>query len=248
MKEGVSGFGSENTPLRRKESSPLGTGRLIIMRHAEAQHNVPGQSHITSPQLTVLGRKQAILAGQYFKEQGISFSSIYTSGRPRTNQTAEFMMLPGVVIHHEERLHERDSGIYAEKLMGQTRATTEKLGHVLSQLPDEQRWDHIPQLDGVDTQTYETERAAAERFNGALINIASSHPGETILVIAHEGIMRSYLASLRQEERATHGNAESVFSGLHISNTGFYTVEGFSVEDEIKFKVTDLQLSGISDS
>src|SRR5258708_4304764 len=167
MKERVNGDRSEENSFN-KEISPLGVATIVVMRHAEAEHNVLGQSYITSPNLTPLGQEQSQSMWQFFQENGIYFSSVITSGRPRTNQTAYAMGLQGVPLYHEEMLHERDSGIYAENLGERTRETSENLGELLSQLSDKERWDYVPELNGVETNTYETERASSERFNQAL--------------------------------------------------------------------------------
>ncbi len=85
---------------------------LYIIRHGQTEMNsayaLQGRSNHP---LNDVGIQQAKEAGRWFKEQGITFSKIYTSPLIRAIQTAENIAVTAELIV-EERLIEMDYGPY----------------------------------------------------------------------------------------------------------------------------------------
>ncbi len=64
----------------------------------------------------------------------------------------------------------------------------------------------------------ETDNAAAKRFRVALLEILAKHPGETIAVVSHGFVMRTFLHFLKQKEL-------SQMPSGYIQNAGYLHFE-----------------------
>lgn len=198
-----------------------GTAKLIVVRHAQSQANVEGY-HISNPSLTEKGRKQAQDLGKFFRDESIVFDAVYTSPKPRTQQTATEVLTAmdlSLPINTREGLREKSLGISREIPENVAQSARKELDITVPRLTDEERWEYIPNIDGIDKELFETERSVANRMNQALTEIAGSHPGETVLVVSHFMAMRAHLASMEEEP-----SDNSAFTENWVGNTGFYVV------------------------
>ncbi|MCR5558472.1 MAG: histidine phosphatase family protein [Butyrivibrio sp.] len=85
---------------------------LYIIRHGETElnskHVLQGRS---DHELDSKGFDQSRKAAEWLKEEGISFSKVYSSPLKRAVQTAE-NVAPGIAVYIDERLIEMDYGPY----------------------------------------------------------------------------------------------------------------------------------------
>jgi broad specificity phosphatase PhoE len=201
---------------------------LYVVRHAQSEANVHGWQNTPSPSITEHGRQQARERGIGFREQGVVFAAAYTSGKPRTMQTAagilEGMDAGDIPVHVIAGLHEKGEGKYGVIPEGVTqKEVSTALRTTLRTMPDTERWDYVPEIPGINPETYETEHATAERVHNALSEIVVEHSGENVLVVSHAMTMRAHLVSLQTDAMSETGNV--VFAENTPGNTGYYVVD-----------------------
>jgi probable phosphoglycerate mutase len=156
--------------------------KLIVVRHGETHANLYGrwQGHSDSP-LTKAGIAQAEAVAQRLK--GCRFSRLYSSDLGRALQTAQIIAdRTGHEIILDERLRERHLGVF----QGLTRAEME------ATYPEE--W-HLYRTAGPDYAIPGGESAPQrfERSTTCLREIATHHPGETVVIITHGGVLNGLL-------------------------------------------------------
>lgn len=161
--------------------------RIVAIRHGEtawnAEKRLQGQLDIG---LNELGREQArrlfdALAGE-------EFSAVYASDLIRARATAEAFARPaGIAVQTDRALRERGFGIFE----GHTYAEIEQ------RWPDETlRWrrrepDFAPEGG-------ESLVAFQARCVSAALRIAAAHPGQSIALVAHGGVLDAlYRAATR---------------------------------------------------
>ena len=152
-----------------------------FVRHGETQWNIEDkiQGHTDSP-LTDLGLKQA----QDLVEQlrGRDFKKVYTSDLPRAKTTAEiFAKELGLELEETEFLRERNFGPYE--------GTSKENLSLLETLEEKGQ-------DFGDVGV-EINKSIVERFTAFLKEKVAMHPGESILVVTHGGVMRIMLLRLK---------------------------------------------------
>ena len=156
--------------------------RLIVVRHGETTGNVAGrwQGHWDSP-LTESGIAQAEAVARRLER--FDFSAFFSSDLGRALQTARIIAnQTGHKIVPDERLRERRFGIFE----GLTRT------EMASKYPDEWRLFEASGADYVIPQG-ESARQRFERATSRLQEIALNHPGETVLIVTHGGVLISML-------------------------------------------------------
>lgn len=154
--------------------------QILVIRHGETKWNIEGrwQGHLDSP-LTRNGNLQAQAVAQSLVD--FQFQALYCSDLGRALETADYISRStGKKIKKDERLRERGLGIF-EGL------TTDEMEQ---QYPDEfaefQRSgpEYILREGESASQKYDRNIAC---FN----EIAKKHPGETIVVVCHGGVVDS---------------------------------------------------------
>jgi len=152
--------------------------QLLIVRHGETLWNI--QKRIQGQQdseLTETGIAQAHALVERFRED--SFSALYSSDLGRAYRTAEIVAAEtGHMIHPDPRLRERHFGIFH----GLTWEEAERV------YPEE-RAAYL--TDGPDYVIPEGEsaRECMHRSVAGLEEIARRHPGETVLIVTHGGVL-----------------------------------------------------------
>ena len=152
--------------------------RLVIVRHGETAWNLDTriQGH-TDIQLNERGRWQARQAGLALRDEGID--AIYSSDLLRASQTAEAIAQAcGLTFQRDVGLRERHFGRF------------EGLTHeqISAEWPEEaRRWRlrdpaYGPEGGEVLTSFYDRTVGTAER-------LALAHPGQTIALVAHGGVL-----------------------------------------------------------
>jgi len=163
---------------RNRKMQPV---TIIVVRHGQTQWNVEGrwQGTLDSP-LTELGRKQALDAAKIVAEYRLD--AVYSSPVGRAVETARIILsssnLPIIPV---EALRERDHGVYEG----------------LNAAEIEERYPGTRYRDcGVSRETWappegESMAEVRERVRQFLLDLASRHSGQTVLLVTHSGVVRA---------------------------------------------------------
>jgi 2,3-bisphosphoglycerate-dependent phosphoglycerate mutase len=152
--------------------------RFCIVRHGETDWNVERriQGRIDKP-LNDVGRVQAEATARGLREQ--AFAAAYSSDLARAWHTAEIVARRlGLGVHAEPGLRERHYGV----LQGLTAA------EIAERLPTHYQCYRArdPQAD---YEGGESLKLLAMRVTVALEALAARHPGQTVLVVTHGGVL-----------------------------------------------------------
>ncbi|MCG8338895.1 MAG: histidine phosphatase family protein [Proteobacteria bacterium] len=154
---------------------------LIVIRHGETEWNIQGrwQGHNDSP-LTNNGIDQAKAAAQAVKS--FKTSALYSSDLGRTIQTAESIVAEtGHTILTDARLRERHLGIFQ--------------GLTIQQMSESYPSDYEHFKSGDAEYKVPEGESIRQRYNRSIecINeLASNHPGESIIVVTHGGVLDGF--------------------------------------------------------
>ena len=167
--------------------------RFGLIRHAQTEWNrakrIQGQSD--SP-LTAKGKKQAEKWGDAINE--ITWDSILASDIGRAFETATIINhILQVPLTSDKRLREQNWGSWTGKTVGGIEKDDPEL------LAGQTRagWQFCPP-DGEDRFN------VWKRSQTALIEAAASWPGKTILVVTHEGVIKSLIYRLSGRRFLAH--------------------------------------------
>jgi 2,3-bisphosphoglycerate-dependent phosphoglycerate mutase len=193
--------------------------RVLAIRHGETAWNVETriQGHLDIP-LNDTGRWQAARLAEALGDEGIT--ALYSSDLARACKTAQAIAQRlGVGVHLDAGLRERAFGVFE----GLTFAEIE------ARWPQQaERWRARDPAFGAEGG--ETLQAFYERCVATARGLAARHPGQTIALVAHGGVMDClYRAATRVDLHAPRswqlGNA-SINRLLH--SEGGFTLVGWS--------------------
>jgi 2,3-bisphosphoglycerate-dependent phosphoglycerate mutase len=194
------------------------TTRLFLVRHGESTGNVAGLlSGHSDHELTEKGKEQAKHTGKKLKD--VQFNAAYSSDLKRAAQTAEIILgKPFPTLKHVFELRERHFGSLESQPEEHLQRLLDEHKDHYDTLTDEERWSYRYAPD------IESNHEVSTRFIKALTEIAKRHPGETILVVAHGGCIRTTLIKigfatekeLPPRSFANAGYAELVFDGKNF--------------------------------
>ncbi len=171
---------------------------VYIIRHAEkekGEFRVPGLPHQDQP-LSQKGREEAHKLWSYLCDKQIS--AIYVSRYQRTGQTIEYAAQQlGITPVVDDRLNELDSG-------------------VLDPMSDKEIQEKYPEFWEAYTERTadfrfpggETGEEACRRIADFLEEKRQAHPGENIVFVTHEGLMRQlmcYIVDIPVYKRGNFG-------------------------------------------
>ncbi len=166
-------------------------GQLILVRHGQQRWPDPETATVgdwVDPPLSELGEKQAAAVAAYLADEPVSV--VYSSHLKRAHATgravAEAKEVEQVVIEELEEIHlygglppdTRPSDVLGDKVIGGARNR-----FVLTR-----RWDSYPHS--------ETSADFRRRVGLAVEGAIADHPGETVVVACHGGVINTYLADL----------------------------------------------------
>ena len=165
--------------------------RLLLLRHGESEWNAQGRwQGWADPPLSALGEQQGVEAGRRLRSVGLS--AVAASDLRRAMRTAKLAAaevgLPGPV-HVEPGVREYDVGEWS----GLTRTEIE------TQWPGALHAWRQGRL--VATPGGETRDTFVARVAAAVTRIASAHPGGTVLVVTHGGVISALERSLGADHR-----------------------------------------------
>jgi broad specificity phosphatase PhoE len=158
---------------------------FYIVRHGETDwnvdHRVQGHTDIV---LNATGELQAQMAGNLLKD--IHFDAVYSSDLVRAQRTAEIIALDRALeIQTTQLLREQHFG----KFEGTLWTETSQLFDARKRLSEEELLHHR-------IADEETHHEVITRLFTFLREASLTHRGQTILVVAHGGLMRHLLARL----------------------------------------------------
>lgn len=165
---------------------------FYLVRHGETHWNVQQrwQGHLDSS-LTERGVQQVTALAD--KLQGTHFDAVYSSDLPRAVASAQILTKHlKIELHTSPLLRERNAG----PVEGTTAADRLKQPHIHDrfhaylQLKSIAKWDQKPFPD------FESNLEVAERFEAELLCLATQHPTHQVLVVAHGGNIRNFLAHI----------------------------------------------------
>jgi len=158
--------------------------RLILWRHGQtawnAEHRIQGQH---DAKLDDTGRAQARAAAARLARR--EPDAIVSSDLSRAADTAaELVALTGVTPSYDVRLRERSFGEW------ETLLATE----VQERWPN--GWDRWHRGEPIDDAGVERIEDMGKRISEALVEIVARHPGETVVVTTHGGVVRHGIEAL----------------------------------------------------
>ncbi len=164
--------------------------RLVLIRHGESEDNVAGRlSGWTDSDLTSVGvdqaRRMARLVADIYRP-----AALYASPLTRAVKTARAIAeLTGLPINLREDLREIHFGD-AEGLT---------IDEVVSRFPTE--WQRAQDEDDVEFgfPGGEPRIQFHQRVRNAFSDLIESHPGETIAVVSHGGVLSTFLADVAEK-------------------------------------------------
>ncbi|MDB5261018.1 MAG: histidine phosphatase family protein [Adhaeribacter sp.] len=156
---------------------------IYLLRHGQTAWNADGNRYCgrTDLPLTETGLTQAHAAAAQLKN--ITFDAVYSSPLERAYRTAQ-IACGGQAVKKDERLIEADFGRWEGKPKEIFIPENEQIW---------QNWCEDPE----QTKAGETGESAGEvikRVNDFYLSLQAQHTGGNILVVAHNGVNRLYLA------------------------------------------------------
>ncbi len=154
---------------------------VIVVRHGQTEWNVQGrwQGTLNSP-LTPLGRQQAEAVRLVLSS--VPLDAVYSSDVGRAIETAHIIIQGrGLSIIQDPALRERDHGVYE----GLTAAEIEQL------YPGTRFRDVGGSRETWSPPRGETMAQVRVRVHAFLKELARRHPGETVLLATHSGVVRA---------------------------------------------------------
>ncbi|SEL79687.1 probable phosphoglycerate mutase [Roseateles sp. YR242] len=188
---------------------------ILAIRHGETAWNREGrlQGHLNLP-LNELGERQAERLGEALADESIQ--AVYASDLDRAATTARALALPhGLTVTTDVRLRERSFGRFEGKLWTELEAESPEAA-----LRWRQRDPDFEPPGGESLNTFYARCVAAASA------LASAHPGQTVALVAHGGVLDClYRAATRVDLQAPR----SWVLGNASINRLIYTPQGFSL-------------------
>lgn len=192
--------------------------RVIIVRHGQSTYNIEKriQGRSDASTLTDKGVNDAITVGKALGN--ISFHTIYTSPLQRAKRTAEIIsesLASKSTIQTSEKLMEIDLPLWEGMLNAD----------IKQKFPDDYRnWHSFPQElkmlvnRGQETREFFPISSLYEQAQQFWQEILSRHQGETILLVAHNGINRALISTALGISSARYQSIQQSNCGISILN------------------------------
>lgn len=206
--------------IQQLEEKTLNT-RVIILRHGQSTYNTQGriQGRSDLSVLTDKGRADAKMTGIAF--QGLKFAAVYCSPLQRAQQTALAVLdclSDRYPLQTDDRLLEIDLPLWETLLNSEVRDKYAAEYRLWKEHPHELKM-LLPQADGSNREFFPVLAlyAQAQDF---WQDILARHRGETIAIVAHNGINRALIST-------AVGIPPQMYHSVQQSNCGV-TVLNFS--------------------
>lgn len=196
--------------------------RVIIVRHGESTYNTEKriQGRSDASKLTEKGRNDAIKVGKALSN--ISFDAIYTSPLQRAKETADILRHElainaenSATIETSHKLMEIDLPLWVGMLSAEVKEKFPEDYRIWSEEPDQLKM----LLQGAEgTQEYFPVLALYEQARQFWQEILPYHQGETILIVAHNGINRAMLATALSISPSRYHSLQQSNCGISVLN------------------------------
>lgn len=197
-----------------------GVTQLFLVRHGESLANERNilQGNTVDEPLSPKGVQQAAAAGQALKVAPVA--QVFSSALLRAKQTAEAIAVQHVLpVQIIEPLHEVNIGVWAGR----------KWEDIRQQMPE--AWEQYMADHGeFPTPGGESYRDVLDRVRPVFERLLTEHAGQTIVAVAHNVVIRVYLAHLlgiglrRSTVIRQHNGAISLIRRDHHGETVAVTV------------------------
>lgn len=190
------------------EQSPTSRTIVVLVRHGQSEHNALGaiSTRGPGPDLTELGREQAAVAGESLAGRGVT--RVYSSNLVRARASAS--IIGGILRTGPEVVEEDLREVDAGDLEGCTgRADYERLDAAFVAWRREE-------LEVRIGATGETGREMRDRLARVLRTLGSRHPGETIVAVAHGGLLEIGLPLVVDNLPSTFREGEHLANGACV--------------------------------
>jgi broad specificity phosphatase PhoE len=222
MGDVVAGAGAEFRGIATGGGRPIGkTARtrtrrsarptlLLLVRHAETEDNVAERlSGWTDGHLSRLGEQQVRLLADHFNRAHGHAAAIYASPLIRARRTAEAI---GELTGHAPILLDDLREMHFGEVDGMPFADLrERYGDLLAA-------DDDPAADDFAWPSGESRRQFVERVRRAMDRIARAHPGASVAVVTHGGVIAMFLV-------VAHGEPVSNWRKWIVPNASLTEVE-----------------------
>ena len=213
--------------MRQKEypqarfERPEGATEILLVRHGESRPAIPGNPFPLvdghgDPELSELGRQQAVLVGERLRS--LPIDAVYVTKLRRTSETAAPLcnhlgMNPILEPNlHEVFLGEWEGGIF--------RIKAAQNDPVIVQMRQEERWDVIPGAESVNV--------FKDRIRQGLKNIVSNHPNQLVVAVVHGGVIGQILAHATGSRPFAFLGADNASISQIVIHEGIMTVRRFN--------------------
>lgn len=181
-----------------------GPDRVILARHGETEYESEYMG-AAGGSLTALGRAQARDLGERLRSSSVT--AVYCSELSRGVQTAEIAAaLLGLPVTVRVGIHEYPAGDYLgrpyDAKFFDAMVTSWLAGDLAVQVPGGESGDQV-----------------ADRVLQVLEDLVRRHPGETVLVVSHGGVVLALMG------RLAPGSTMAPRSGLEVANGSSYVLE-----------------------
>lgn len=188
--------------------------RLFLVRHGRSADVVPGTREASDPPLAGEGVLQAERLAKRLADTPIA--AVYSSHLRRAVDTARHLATPhGLDVTEREDLQEVLLGQWSE---GEFRRRAMVRDPEWLEFSRSGRWDKVPGSEGDDSLRHRVRTAVDE--------IAEAHPGGTVVVVAHGGVINAYLADLLELHRSFFITVENTSVTLVRARPGSTGGEG----------------------
>ncbi|MBO3461845.1 histidine phosphatase family protein [Aetokthonos hydrillicola Thurmond2011] len=196
--------------------------RVIIVRHGESTYNTEKriQGRTDASKLTEKGRNDAIKVGKALSN--ISFDAIYTSPLQRAKETADIIRRELAInagnsasIQTSDKLMEIDLPLWVGMLSAEVKEKFPEDYQIWLEQPDKLKM-LLKRAEG--TQEYFPVLALYEQARQFWQEILPYHQGETILIVAHNGINRAMLATALSISPSRYHSLQQSNCGISVLN------------------------------
>jgi phosphoserine phosphatase len=212
------------------EDKTLST-RVIILRHGQSTYNSQGriQGRSDLSVLTDKGRADAELTGKAF--HGLTFGAVYSSPLQRAQQTAAAVFdraTDRTTIQTDDRLLEIDLPLWETMLNTDVRAKYAAEYQAWQERPHELKM-LLPQADGSQTE-FSPVLALYEQARNYWQDILPKHQGQTIAIVAHNGINRALISTALGIPPQMYHSIQQSNCGVTVLNFGGGWGESVQIE------------------
>lgn len=157
---------------------------VYLLRHGETTYNADGNRYCgrTDAKLTENGLAQAQRVAEVLR--GKRIDAVYASPLERAYRTAEIVSGNSLPVVREPRLIELDFGAWEGKTRAEFMAESPALWAA---------WNNNPATAAAGG-TGDTALQVVQRVDDFFVEMQHRHEGQTIVVVAHNGVNRLYLA------------------------------------------------------